>query len=54
MTTTTSPSATPPRGMTGFLDDSPPYVKPLLYAFGGLALLSIVRILAGRAGPHRR
>jgi ABC-type uncharacterized transport system permease subunit len=29
------------------LDDSPPYVRPLLYAFGGLAVLSIVRIIAG-------
>jgi hypothetical protein len=32
--------------MIGFLDDSPPYVRPILFAVGGLALLSIVRILA--------
>src|SRR5512134_546787 len=33
--------------MTGFLDDSPSYVRPILLAVGGLALLSLVRILAG-------
>ena len=33
--------------MVGFLDDSPPYVRPILFAVGGLALLSLVRILAG-------
>jgi simple sugar transport system permease protein len=32
--------------MTGFLDDSPSYVRPILIAVGGLALLSLVRILA--------
>jgi general nucleoside transport system permease protein len=35
-----------PRSMGGFLDDSPPYVRPILYAVGGLALLSLVRIIA--------
>jgi simple sugar transport system permease protein len=30
-----------------WLDDSPPYVRPLLIAFGGLALLSLVRIISG-------
>ncbi len=47
MTATTTPSQRSDRGMLGFLDDSPPYVRPILYAVGGLALLSIVRILAG-------
>jgi simple sugar transport system permease protein len=32
--------------MTGFLDDSPSYVRPILLAVGGLALISLVRILA--------
>ncbi len=51
MTTT----ATPPAGglngafgrTRGALDGSPPYVRPLLITFGGLAVLSLVRILAG-------
>ena len=47
MTATTAPSPGADRNMLGFLDDSPPYVRPILYAVGGLALLSIVRILAG-------
>ena len=47
MTATTSPGAAPPRSMTGFLDDSPSYVRPILFAVGGLALLSLVRIIAG-------
>ena len=48
MTATTHPdSGGSPRSMVGFLDDSPPYVRPILFAVGGLALLSIVRILAG-------
>ena len=45
--TTTRDSGGSPRSMVGFLDDSPPYVRPILFAVGGLALLSIVRILAG-------
>ena len=57
MTATTSPRRRrSPRNMTGFLDDSPPYVRPILFAVGGLALLSLVRILADApdltAGRH--
>jgi simple sugar transport system permease protein len=48
-------TATPPPGgvnaaivrSRGLLDDSPPYVRPLLFAFGGLALLSLVRVISG-------
>ena len=47
MTATTAPGQRTPQSMIGFLDDSPPYVRPILFAVGGLALLSIVRILAG-------
>ena len=47
MTATTSPGSTTPKSMTGFLDDSPSYVRPILFAVGGLALLSLVRIIAG-------
>ena len=46
MTATTTPGMESDRGMLGFLDDSPPYVRPILLAVGGLALLSLVRILA--------
>lgn len=47
MTATTTRGSGSPRNMVGFFDDSPPYVRPILFAVGGLALLSIVRILAG-------
>jgi ABC-type uncharacterized transport system permease subunit len=47
MTATTVPESRQPRSMTGFLDDSPPYVRPILLAVGGLALLSVVRIITG-------
>jgi simple sugar transport system permease protein len=50
MTATATPApagGAPARSFGGFLDDSPPYVRPLLLAFGGLALLSLVRILSG-------
>ena len=44
MTATTAPR--PAKDFTGFLADSPPYVRPILLGVGGLALISLVRILA--------
>jgi len=48
MTTTTPPSGGLGTRLTSSLDsyEQPPYVRPLLIAFGGLALLSLVRIIA--------
>ena len=44
MTPTTAPR--PAKNFTGFLADSPPYVRHILLGVGGLALISLVRILA--------
>jgi simple sugar transport system permease protein len=48
MTTTTPPSGGLGTGLTTGVEslEQPSYIKPLLFAFGGLALLSLVRILS--------
>jgi simple sugar transport system permease protein len=46
MTATTTPAAGPSKSYSGFLDDQPGYVRPILFAVGGLALISLVRIVA--------
>src|SRR4051812_17867507 len=51
MTATATPERQSPADRVArsrtWLGESPPYVRPLLMAFGGLALLSVVRLLSG-------